>query len=81
MKKRVRRVFTPSPKEAAMLRLVAQWVSQAGIQPSYEEIAKRLRYSSKGYVYAMVKSLQEKGVVSKRKARFTGMSFNWREWV
>ena len=64
-----------------MLRLVARWVSQAGIQPSYEEIAKRLRYSSKGYVYAMVKSLQAKGIVSKRKARFTGMSFNWREWI
>lgn len=80
--KRKKKPAAMSPKERAMLRLIAVSISALGVQPTYRELMGSLGFTSPGSIQRLVHLLEEKGVVQRTGGgQSRGLIFKWQEYL
>ena len=52
-----------TPKQAKLLKFLANFMDQNGYSPSYEEMKQVLNYKSKSRIHSFVHSLRKRGYV------------------
>lgn len=72
-------ICTMAERKVMLLKIVAKSIKKHGYQPSYRELAEKFGYNSLGYIYVVVRSLQEDGVVRCHGAR--AMEFDWQKYL
>lgn len=78
------RAFGLTPRAAQMLRIIDAHMNAHGTCPSYDEIAARGSYSSRGNVHRIVSVLEKRGYVKRipfcaRSLAFSAAGVDWLE--